>query len=157
MKVLKVAVKKFYFYSIHQKKKFRCFLDKQMYGYQKYYIYVKHFYKSFMSLFHSLFLHHHVITISKEYYLIMDLEDFDQQLEEAGSKLVVVDFYATWCGPCKTIAPKIEALSKELENVVFLKVDVDDCEELSQRYKISCMPTFLFFRNKEKGYLQHYF
>ncbi|KAL7648651.1 UNVERIFIED_CONTAM: hypothetical protein RMT77_000558 [Armadillidium vulgare] len=83
-------------------------------------------------------------------YTVKDEEDFDQQLEEAGSKLVVVDFYATWCGPCKTIAPKIEALSKELENVVFLKVDVDDCEELSQRYKISCMPTFLFFRNKEK-------
>lgn len=78
---------------------------------------------------------------------IKDMEEFDKQLQNAGSKLVVVDFYATWCVPCKTISPKIEALSSELPNVVFLKVDVDECEEISIAYKISCMPTFIFIRN----------
>jgi thioredoxin 1 len=42
---------------------------------------------------------------------------------------VVIDFYATWCGPCKMIAPQIEEMSKALDNIVFLKVDVDEVEE----------------------------
>lgn len=60
--------------------------------------------------------------------------DFNSQLASAGAKLVVVDFYATWCGPCKMIAPKIESMSQELmDSVVFLKVDVDKNEV--KRYK----------------------
>ena len=56
-------------------------------------------------------------------------DDFNRQLEAAGPKLVVVDFYATWCGPCKNIAPKIEKMSQEFkDNVVFLKVNVDKNE-----------------------------
>jgi len=83
-------------------------------------------------------------------YQVKDSEEFEKQLADAGSKLVVVDFYATWCGPCKQISPKIEALSGELPNVVFLKVDVDECEDVAVKYKISCMPTFIFFRNGEQ-------
>ncbi len=55
--------------------------------------------------------------------------DFDSCLESAGNKLVVVDFFATWCGPCKMISPVLDKLSDDLkEVVVFLKVDVDDNE-----------------------------
>lgn len=49
-------------------------------------------------------------------------KEFDEILAGAGSKAVVVDFYATWCGPCKVIAPYYEALSKEYTDVIFLKV-----------------------------------
>merc|ERR1711915_90388 len=83
--------------------------------------------------------------------LVQDEAAFDAKLSEAGDKLVVVDFYATWCGPCKRIAPELEAFDKELDgSVVFLKVDVDQCEEVALKYKISCMPTFIFFKNGEK-------
>ena len=100
-------------------------------------------------------------------------DDFNKQLTEAGGKLVVVDFYATWCGPCKQIAPKIEVqkhwinnkalevdayiihiwwqvMSKEFTDVVFIKVDVDECEDVASEYNISCMPTFLFLKSGSK-------
>jgi len=54
--------------------------------------------------------------------------DFNAKLEEAGARLVVADFYATWCGPCKTIAPKVAAMANEMKDVVFLKIDVDENE-----------------------------
>ena len=50
------------------------------------------------------------------------------ELERAGDKLVLVDFFATWCGPCKMVAPAIEKLSSTYPNAVFLKVDVDQCQ-----------------------------
>lgn len=71
--------------------------------------------------------------------------------ESAKDKLIVVDFTATWCGPCKRIAPTYESLSKEFGNkAVFLKVDVDDNEETTKNCKISSMPTFLYYKNSEK-------
>ncbi|XP_050023553.1 thioredoxin-like [Dermacentor andersoni] len=83
--------------------------------------------------------------------VVESTEDFDKKLEEAGDKLVVVDFYATWCGPCKMIEPFLKQQSEILSDVViFLKVDVDENEEVASRYDISCMPTFLFIKNKEK-------
>ncbi|CAG0915294.1 unnamed protein product [Notodromas monacha] len=76
--------------------------------------------------------------------------EFETCLAEAGSKLVVVDFFATWCGPCKHIAPKIEELESSNPDVVFLKVDIDVVEDLAVDFNISCMPTFLFFKHKTK-------
>lgn len=63
---------------------------------------------------------------------------------------VVVDFFATWCGPCKMIAPVLEQLSKEYEGkVVIVKVDVDEAMELSDAFEIVSVPTLLFFKNGE--------
>jgi len=83
---------------------------------------------------------------------VENVADFDSQLEAAGGKLVIVDFYATWCGPCRYIAPKLEEMSKqeEFKNVIFLKVDVDDNDDIAKRYSVSCMPTFIYIKNKEK-------
>ena len=71
------------------------------------------------------------------------LGDLKQELKDAGDKLVVIDFYATWCGPCKVIAPKVEEMSSSMSNVVFLKVDVDENEDAAGEYNISAMPTFI--------------
>merc|ERR1712168_1481289 len=76
--------------------------------------------------------------------------DFATQLAAAGGKLVVVDFHATWCGPCKMIAPHLEEMDKTMDDVVFLKVDVDEWEDIAMEYQINAMPTFIFIKNKSK-------
>lgn len=65
----------------------------------------------------------------------------------AQPKLTVVDFFATWCGPCKAIAPQIEQLARSKSHVNFCKVDVDRAPEIMSTYPVKCMPTFRFFKN----------
>jgi thioredoxin 1 len=62
-------------------------------------------------------------------------------------KLVVVDFYADWCMPCRYLSPVLEKLSREYRDVEFYKINVDDNQELAFEYGISSIPTVLFFRN----------
>eukprot|EP00922_Rhytidocystis_sp_ex-Travisia-forbesii_P067929 GHVS01101147.1.p1 GENE.GHVS01101147.1~~GHVS01101147.1.p1 ORF type:complete len:106 (-),score=17.59 GHVS01101147.1:333-650(-) len=62
------------------------------------------------------------------------------------NEVVLVDFYATWCGPCKIIAPQLEALEKEFPGVKFAKVDVDELEEVAAKFNITAMPTFIVFK-----------
>ncbi|XP_078532848.1 thioredoxin-like [Lissotriton helveticus] len=82
--------------------------------------------------------------------MIKSMQEFDDELKNAGCKLVIVDFTATWCGPCRMIAPLFEELSKKHSGVIFLKVDVDESEDISQKYGITAMPTFIFIKNGEK-------
>ncbi|EDV33035.1 Thioredoxin-2 [Drosophila ananassae] len=84
-------------------------------------------------------------------YQVKDKADLDSQLSKAGSKLVVLDFFATWCGPCKMISPKLGELATQYaDNVVVIKVDVDECEEIAMEYNVSSMPTFVFIKNGTK-------
>ena len=76
--------------------------------------------------------------------------DWTKALSEAGDKLVVVDFTATWCGPCQRIAPIFVKLAEEMPDIVFVKVDVDENEEVAQECGISCMPTFQFYKSGTK-------
>lgn len=71
--------------------------------------------------------------------------EFDAALKHDG--LVVVDFFATWCGPCKMIAPLLDKFSNEYSAAKFIKVDVDELGDVAQEYEISSMPTVLFFKN----------
>mmetsp|Transcript_78962 Transcript_78962/g.124633 ORF Transcript_78962/g.124633 Transcript_78962/m.124633 type:complete len:114 (+) Transcript_78962:79-420(+) len=78
-------------------------------------------------------------------------DDFDAFLKEAGSTLVVVDFYADWCGPCKMIAPKIKGFAEEFSGkVYFAKVNVDENDEVAGKEGISAMPTFNLYKNGAK-------
>lgn len=61
--------------------------------------------------------------------------------------VVLVDFWATWCGPCKMIAPIVEEVSKEVSNARFVKIDVDENENLANKYQISSIPTLMIFKN----------
>lgn len=78
--------------------------------------------------------------------------DLEAVLEEAGSALVVVDFYAEWCGPCKKLAPTLEDLAQKTPaaKVQFFKVDVDNARELAAAQGVKSMPTLQFFRNGKK-------
>ena len=78
---------------------------------------------------------------------IINSQEFDNTIE---SGVVVVDFFATWCGPCKMLSPVIDELSGELENVNFLKVDIDQSMDLAQKFKIVSVPTLKVFKNGEE-------
>jgi len=70
-------------------------------------------------------------------------KEFDSLLASASKKqLVVVDFFATWCGPCKQIAPKYQAMAAAIPHAKFVKVDVDECKDLQSQFGVSSMPTF---------------
>ena len=65
-------------------------------------------------------------------------------VQQAGAIPIVIDFFATWCGPCVMIKPIFEELSHANEGkAVFIKIDVDKCEELSAQFGIQAMPTFI--------------
>ncbi|KAB5579135.1 hypothetical protein PHYPO_G00191650 [Pangasianodon hypophthalmus] len=84
--------------------------------------------------------------------LIESLDEFMAALKNAGDKLVVVDFTASWCGPCQKIGPIFKTLSEnpEYKDVVFLKVDVDEAQDVASHCAISCMPTFHFYKKEQK-------
>ncbi|XP_022772143.1 thioredoxin H1-like [Durio zibethinus] len=68
------------------------------------------------------------------------------QTANASKKLVVVDFTASWCGPCRIITPVLVELAKKLPNVIFLKVDVDELNTVAQEFGVQAMPTFIFMK-----------
>ena len=73
-----------------------------------------------------------------------------EQLVLKSDKPVMVDFGATWCGPCKALAPVVEQMAEEYAGrAVIAKVDVDECPEASAQFRIRNVPTVLFFKNGE--------
>lgn len=67
--------------------------------------------------------------------------------EVPASGVVVIDFFATWCGPCKTIAQPFSDFQQEYPKVAFLKADVDQAEVLASKYNVSVLPTFVFLKD----------
>ena len=84
---------------------------------------------------------------------ITSADEFNQIVKGSANKLIVIDFSATWCMPCKMIAPAFEEMSNpsgEFSNVVFIKIDVDEVPDLAERYQVQAMPTFLFLRGDKE-------
>ncbi len=76
----------------------------------------------------------------------LSTDSFNQVVLQSSS-LVMVDFWATWCGPCKIVAPVVEELAKEYEGkMTFAKVNTDENSDLASRYNIRGIPTLMFFK-----------
>ena len=82
---------------------------------------------------------------------ISTLDDFHALVKSESPKLVVVDFFAEWCGPCKRVAPQYAQLAEiHSKTACFVKVDVDASPELSSFGRISAMPTFQVYKGGER-------
>ena len=78
----------------------------------------------------------------------LNVKQFDEAIK--GEKPLVCDFYATWCGPCKMLAPVMEEVSEEYaDKADFIKVDIDENMELAARYGIMSIPLVCVFKNGE--------
>ncbi len=75
--------------------------------------------------------------------------NFDELLQDG--KLVIVDFWAVWCGPCRMLSPLLDEVEEEMaDKVTVVKVNVDDADEIAMRYRIMNIPTLLFFKNGQQ-------
>ncbi|MBF1075529.1 MAG: thioredoxin [Prevotellaceae bacterium] len=80
---------------------------------------------------------------------LINSTDFPALVQD--DKLLVVDFFATWCGPCKKLSPTLDEVSEEFgDRVNIVKVDVDESEDLAMTYGIRSVPTVLFFKNGQQ-------
>ncbi|MBT8419773.1 MAG: thioredoxin fold domain-containing protein [Gammaproteobacteria bacterium] len=79
-------------------------------------------------------------------------ENFDQTIEN--SDIVFLDFWASWCAPCKTFGPVFEAASEKHPDIVFGKVNTEEEKELAQRYQIRSIPSIMIYREQIPLFLQ---
>jgi len=73
------------------------------------------------------------------------LSELEQVVKE--NKVVFIDFYADWCGPCRAMMPIVHQLSDELDSVKFYKVNVDNNNDFAEAFKVSSIPTFVVFKD----------
>jgi large subunit ribosomal protein L40e len=93
---------------------------------------------------------HLVLRLRGGVAMMASKAEYEKTLKDAGDKLVVVDFTATWCGPCQTIAPEFAKLAEANPDAVFVKVDVDDNDWVIDECGVEAMPTFQFYKGGKK-------
>lgn len=90
-----------------------------------------------------------VVTLSSKEFKTKVYDISDKNPEYLGSKPAIVDFYASWCGPCRAISPVLEELAKEYgDKIVIYKVDVDASRDIAQAFGIRSIPAVLFIPMK---------
>ena len=84
--------------------------------------------------------------------IILTSENFENEVLKS-DKNVLVDFWASWCGPCKMLAPTIEAIAEEYDSFKVGKVNVDDEPDLAEAFGISSIPTLILFKDGKAAYM----
>lgn len=85
----------------------------------------------------------------EEIVLNLKKDNFDETIKN--NEVVIVDFWASWCMPCKMVAPVFENLAKKYKGkILFAKVNVDENPEIAERFGIMSIPNFIIFKNGEK-------
>ena len=85
--------------------------------------------------------------VSETPVMELNSQSFDQ--EKANNELLLVDFWAEWCGPCKSMHPIFTRMAKKYKSVRFARVNVDNAQDIAMRYGIQSIPTFIMFKNGE--------
>lgn len=80
---------------------------------------------------------------------IIGTEEFNLEVRSSDG-IKVVDFFATWCGPCKMLAPVFDEVSLDIEDAEFLKVDIDQSLDIAREYKVSTVPTIIIFKEGQE-------
>lgn len=80
--------------------------------------------------------------------VILTTENFEEEVLKANGK-VLVDFFATWCGPCKMLAPVLEKFAEKRDDVKVCKIDVDEATPVAINYGVNVIPTLILFENGE--------
>ena len=83
--------------------------------------------------------------VSKTPVVELSSQDFDQEKEK--NELLLVDFWAEWCGPCKSMHPIFTRMAKKYKSVRFARVNVDNSQDNATRYGVQSIPTFIMFKN----------
>ncbi|XP_052256688.1 thioredoxin-like [Dreissena polymorpha] len=84
---------------------------------------------------------------------VYNMDELQSVMEDCKGKVVVIDFWAGWCGPCKLIGPMFQRLSKEsalTSSLEFVRVDVDEAPDIAEWVGIECMPLIAFYKNGKK-------
>ena len=82
--------------------------------------------------------------------MLKHINDREEVKAAIAEGTVLVDFFATWCGPCKMLSPVLEEVANENPNIAVLKIDVDEVGELAARYGIQAIPTLMLFKNGQR-------
>jgi len=86
-------------------------------------------------------------TVNEMPVIELTSQNFNQEIKN--NNLLLVDFWAEWCGPCKSMHPIFTRMAKKYKQVRFARVNVDDAQDIAMKYEVQSIPTFIMFKNAE--------